>query len=78
MRALFIKKMHQIRTMKQFNVRDIHDIIQFVNNYNLTISDCFYNLLFFLISCECLISTMEQSYIDIFIEKIKELSEVDE
>ena len=79
LRSLLIQKMHDIHMInKTFNVKDIHDIIRFANRYNLTISNCFYNLLFFLISCECLISAMSRSYIYIFIEKIKELSVLDE
>ena len=78
LRNLLIQKMIEIHNNKRFNVQDIHDIIRLVNKYKLTISNCFYNLLFFLISCECLVSTMEQSYVDIFIEKIKVLSQLDE
>ena len=79
LRRFSINKMYEIHKInKIFTFNDIHNIIQFVNKYNLHISNCFYNLLFFIISCECLISTMTPSCIEIFIEKIKILCELDE
>jgi predicted unusual protein kinase regulating ubiquinone biosynthesis (AarF/ABC1/UbiB family) len=70
----------QIYTVqKAFSVKDICAIIQIVHKYNLTISNVFYKLMFFIVSCECFIHKMSPYYLHIFMEKIKNIfTEVDE
>ena len=62
---------------KSFNIKDVHNVIQIVNTYKLNISNCFYNLMIFIVSCECLIKELSPMYIEIFMEKIKVLAEFD-
>ena len=70
----------QIYTVqKAFSVKDICNIIRIVHKYNLTISNVFYKLMFFIVSCECFIHKLSPYYLHIFMEKIKNIfTEVDE
>ena len=62
---------------QSFTIKDVHHVIDVVNTYKLNISNCFYNLMIFIVSCECLIKELSPLYIEIFMEKIKILSEFD-
>jgi len=73
------EKLHSIYSItKQFTMKDIRDIIHVTNKYKLNIATSFYNLMFFILSCESLITKMSPIYVEIFIEKIKGLTEFDD
>ena len=73
------EQLHMIYDVnKSFNLKNIYTIIRIVNKYKLNINDCFYSLLIFMVSCECLIKEMAPSYINIFMEHIMVLTEMDE
>jgi predicted unusual protein kinase regulating ubiquinone biosynthesis (AarF/ABC1/UbiB family) len=69
----------QIYTIqKAFSVKDICAIIQIVHKYKLTISNVFYKLMFFIVSCECFIHKLSPYYLHIFMDKIKNIFLEDE
>lgn len=55
---------------KAFTVKDILCIIQIVHKYNLTISNVFYKLMFFIVSSECFINKLSPQYLHIFMDTI--------
>jgi predicted unusual protein kinase regulating ubiquinone biosynthesis (AarF/ABC1/UbiB family) len=55
---------------KAFTVKDICCIIRIVHNYNLTISNVFYKLMFFIVSSECFINKLSPHYLHIFMNTI--------
>lgn len=62
----------QIYTVqKSFSAKDICNVIKITHKYNLTISNVFYKLMFFIVSCECFIHKLSPSYLQLFMEKIK-------
>jgi ubiquinone biosynthesis protein len=58
---------------KYFSVKNICSIIHISHTYNLTISNVFYKLMFFIVSCQCFINKLSPNYLHFFMEKIKDL-----
>jgi predicted unusual protein kinase regulating ubiquinone biosynthesis (AarF/ABC1/UbiB family) len=58
---------------KTFTVKDVCSIIRVVYKYNLTISNVFYKLMFFIVSSECFINQLSPNYLHVFMDKITEL-----
>jgi predicted unusual protein kinase regulating ubiquinone biosynthesis (AarF/ABC1/UbiB family) len=58
---------------KSFTVQDVFSIIRIAYKYNLTISNVFYKLMFFIVSSECFINQLSPDYLHVFMDKIKDL-----
>jgi ubiquinone biosynthesis protein len=58
---------------KSFTVKDVYSIIRIAYRYNLTISNVFYKLMFFIVSSECFINQLSPNYLHVFMDKITEL-----
>ena len=58
---------------KNFSVKDICSIIYISHTYNLTISNVFYKLLFFIVSCQCFINKLSPNYLHVFMDKTREI-----
>ena len=58
---------------KSFSVKDICSIIYISHTYKLTISNVFYKLMFFIVSCQCFINKLSPNYLHVFMEKIRQI-----
>ena len=60
-------------TNEIFSIKDICSIIKITYTYNLTISNVFYKLMFFIVSCECFINKLSPKYLHLFIDSLKNM-----